>query len=110
MSDWELAGAIAGLALMNIATRGLFILPRKAMPMPAWLRQGLRHAPVAALVAVVLPELVLRNGHLLQTWRDPGLAGAAAALLWLAWRRTDLLGTIVIGTAAMLICRLGLGW
>jgi hypothetical protein len=35
--------------------------------------------------------------------------GALAAAGWFAWRR-DILGTIVCGTAVMLVLRLGLGW
>jgi len=31
------------------------------------------------------------------------------AVMWFLWRR-DLLGTILAGTAVMLLMRLGLGW
>jgi branched-subunit amino acid transport protein len=109
MSDWQAALTIAGLALITVLTRGFFILPERELPMPGWLKEGLRHAPIAALVAVVLPEIVLTQGQLISTWRDPRLAGTLAATLWFFWRR-DMLGTIVAGTAVMLICRLGLGW
>jgi Branched-chain amino acid transport protein (AzlD) len=40
---------------------------------------------------------------------DARLFGAAAATAWFVWRR-DMLGTIIVGTAAMLICRMGLSW
>lgn len=109
MSDWQAALTIAGLALITVLTRGFFILPERELPMPGWLKEGLRHAPIGALVAVVLPEIVLTQGQLISTWRDPRLAGTLAATLWFVWRR-DMLGTIVAGTAAMLICRLCLGW
>jgi branched-subunit amino acid transport protein len=109
MSDWQTALTIAGLALITVVTRGFFIWPERELPMPGWLKEGLRHAPIGALVAVVLPEIVLSQGQLISTWRDPRLAGTLAATLWYVWRR-DMLGTIVAGTAAMLVCRLGLGW
>jgi branched-subunit amino acid transport protein len=100
---------IAGLVLITIGTRGFFVLPERELPMPEWLREGLRYAPIGALVAVIAPDLVMSEGRLITTWMDPRLFGAAAATAWFAWRR-DMLGTIIVGTAVMLIFRLGLGW
>lgn len=109
MSTLELVLTIAGLVLITIVTRGFFILPERELPMPAWLREGLRYAPIGALVAVIAPELVMSNGRLIGTWMDARLFGAAAATAWFVWRR-DMLGTIVVGTGVMLIFRMGLGW
>jgi branched-subunit amino acid transport protein len=109
MSVAEALLTIAGLVLITIATRGFFILPERELPMPDWLREGLRYAPIGALVAVIAPELVMSQGRLISTWMDARLFGAAAATAWFVWRR-DMLGTIVVGTGVMLICRLGLGW
>ena len=109
MSVPEALLTIAGLVLITIGTRGFFILPRRELPMPGWLREGLRYAPIGALVAVIAPELVLSQGRLIGTWMDARLAGAAAATAWYVWRR-DMLGTIVVGTATMMIFRMGLGW
>ena len=101
--------AIAGLTVLTIVSRGFFFLIDKDLPMPGWLHKGMRYAPLAALAAVVAPEVVLDQGQLVQTWRDPRLWAAAAGLAWYAWRR-GLLGTIVVGTAVLLSLRLGLGW
>jgi branched-subunit amino acid transport protein len=109
VSTLEIIVTIAGLVLITIATRGFFILPERELPMPEWLREGLRYAPIGALVAVIAPELVLSQGRLIGTWMDARLAGAAAATAWYVWRR-DMLGTIVVGTATMMIFRMGLGW
>ena len=100
---------LAGLVLITLLTRAFFILPRRQLPMPDWLRQGLRHAPVAALAALIAPDLLMNQGQLIATWRDARLFGAAAATAWYLWRR-DMLGTIVAGTATMLALRLCLGW
>ncbi|MBI5259654.1 MAG: AzlD domain-containing protein [Burkholderiales bacterium] len=109
MSFWEATITIGGLALITLLTRGFFILPRREMPIPGWLREGLRYAPIGALAAVVTPEIVMTQGQLIHTWQDARLFGAATATAWYVWRG-DMLGTIVAGTAGMLIFRLGLGW
>jgi branched-subunit amino acid transport protein len=101
--------AIVGLALITLLTRGLFLIPEREVPLPAWLQQGLRYAPLAALVAVVAPEVVMTQGQLIGTWQDARLPAVAAATAYYLWRR-DILGTIVSGTAVMLLLRLGFGW
>jgi branched-subunit amino acid transport protein len=86
-----------------------FFLPQEDLPMPNWLRRGLHYAPVAALAAVVTPELVMTQGHLIATWRDARIFGAAAGLACYAWAQS-LFWTIVSGTAVMLALRFFLGW
>lgn len=109
MSDWEAVLTILGLGVITVLTRAFFFLPRREVPMPGWLREGLRYAPLAALAAVVAPEVVMTRGELIDTWRDARLYAVAAATAYYFWRR-DILGTIVCGTAVMLALRLGLGW
>ena len=109
MSTLETLVTIAGLVLITLGTRGFFILPDRELPMPEWLREGLRYAPIGALVAVIAPDLVMTQGRLINTWMDARLFGAAAATAWFVWRR-DMLGTILVGTGVMLILRMGLGW
>ena len=75
--------------------RRSFLLPKQDLPMPRWLREGLRYAPTAALAAVVAPELVMTQGHLIDTWRDARIFGALAGLAFYAWR-PSLFGTIVV--------------
>ena len=109
MSGWEVALTIVGLGVITVVTRAFFFLPRREVPMPGWLREGLRYAPLAALAAVVAPEVVMTQGQLIDTWQDARLFAVAAATAYYFWRR-DILGTIVTGTAVMLALRLGLGW
>ena len=101
--------AILGLAVITVATRGFFLYPDRELPLPDWLRQGLRYAPLAALAAVVVPEVLLTQGHLLTTWKDARLFAVAAATAWFFWRR-GILGTIVVGTGVMVALRLTVGW
>lgn len=109
MSPLEIFLTTIGMAVITLGTRAFFLLPKEDLPMPRWLREGLRYAPIAALAAVVAPELVMTQGHLVDTWRDARIFGALAGLAFYAWRRS-LFGTIVCGTGTMLVLRFGLGW
>jgi branched-subunit amino acid transport protein len=109
MSTGDAVIAIVGLALITLLTRSFFLLPERDMPLPAWLQQGLRYAPLAALMAVVAPEVVLSQGQLIGTWQDARLPAVVVASAYYFWRR-GILGTIVSGTAVLLGLKLGLGW
>ncbi len=109
LSVWEAVLAIVGLTLLTVLTRGFFFLTEREIPIPAWLMQGLRYAPLAALAAVVVPEVVTTQGELITTWRDARLYAVGAGAAWFFWRRT-ILGTIVTGMAVLLPLKLGLGW
>lgn len=109
MSAWEALLGIVGMGLITALTRGFFLFPKREIPLPDWARQGLRYAPLAALAAVVVPEIVMTQGHLISTWKDARLFAVAVSTAYFFWRR-GILGTIVSGTAVMLTLRLGLGW
>jgi len=109
VSPWEAVLAIVGLAFITLGTRGFFLFPERELPMPGWLKQGLRYAPLAALAAVVAPEVVMTQGHLITTLKDARLYATLAATGYFFWRR-GILGTIVTGTLVMVALRTGLGW
>ena len=109
MTTWEAALTIIGMAVITVVTRAFFMIPEREIPLPAWLKQGLRYAPLAALVAVVAPEVLMSQGHLIHTLRDARLPAVAASTAYFFWRR-DILGTILTGTAVMLVLRLSFGW
>ena len=46
MSTAETLLTIAGMVLVTLLTRGFFILPSRELPLPTWLREGLRYAPI----------------------------------------------------------------
>lgn len=109
MSPMEIFFTTLGMALITLVCRSFFLLPKEDLPMPLWLREGLRYAPIAALAAVVAPELVMTQGQLIGTWRDARIFGALAGLAFYAWRGS-LFGTIVVGTGVMLVLRFAVGW
>ena len=109
MEGWEGFIAVIGLTVITVVTRGFFFLSEREVPIPNWLRQGLRYAPLAALAAVVVPEIVMHQGRLIATVLGARIYAALAAAAWFWWRR-DILGTIVVGMLVLLPLRLGLGW
>lgn len=109
MNTWDAALTIVGLALVTVLTRSLLMLPREEVPMPAWVKRALKYAPLAALVAIVVPEVLLTRGVLIATLADARLIGAAVGLAYYFWKR-GILGTIVTGMLVFLPLRIGLGW
>ncbi|MBS0294240.1 MAG: AzlD domain-containing protein [Proteobacteria bacterium] len=101
--------AILGLVVITLVTRAFFMIPERELPMPDWLRRGLKYAPLAALAAVIAPELVMTQGTLIRTLLDARLPAVLAASAYYFWRR-DILGTIVVGMVLYLPLHIGLGW
>jgi branched-subunit amino acid transport protein len=105
---WTLL-AVALLTLNTVVTRSFFFISSKKWTLPAWARRSLVYAPIAALAAVVVPEVVMTQGQLITTWQDARLFAVAAGASWY-YLRKGLLGTLVCGMGVYLPLRLGLGW
>ena len=106
---WYATVGIAGLAVVTVITRGFFLFSERELELPAWAVQGLRYAPLAALVAVIAPEIVLTDGALISTWQDARIYAVLVGTAYFWWRR-GILGTIVMGTAVLLALRITVGW
>jgi branched-subunit amino acid transport protein len=105
---WTLA-VIVGLAGVTVLTRSFFFISSEEWTLPDWAQRGLQYAPIAAMAAVVLPEVLMQQGQFLQTWMDARWMGAAVGAAVYFWRR-DVLLTIVAGMLAYLPLHLVLGW
>jgi branched-subunit amino acid transport protein len=105
---WTLA-VILGLAIVTVITRSFFFISRKNFHLPHWAQRGLQYAPIAALSAVILPEIVMTQGQLITTLQDARIYGALAGAAIFYWRRNTL-ACIVGGMAVYLPLRLMLGW
>lgn len=105
---WTIA-TIIGMACVTVITRSFFYISSKPWKLPAWAQRGLHYAPIAALSAVIIPEIVMTQGHLIATWKDARLFAVAAGVLWFYWRK-GVLGTIIVGMAVYLPLHLSLGW
>jgi len=112
-TDFWTLGVIVGLAVVTALARCFFFISSRPWGLPHWAQRGLQYAPIAALSAVIVPEIVMTQGQLVQTWQDARLFAVAAGLGWYFWRRgagQAVLGTIVAGMAVYLPLHLGLGW
>jgi branched-subunit amino acid transport protein len=109
MTDpWTLV-IIVALAGITVVTRSFFFISNRPWSLPRWAERGLQYAPIAALAAVVLPEVVTTQGQLIGTLLDARLFGALAGAAAFYWRR-NVLVTIVAGMAVYLPLHLGMGW
>ncbi|MBC7599609.1 MAG: AzlD domain-containing protein [Polaromonas sp.] len=100
---------IFGLAIVTVITRSFFFLSSKPWTLPDWVQRGLHYAPIAALAAVIAPEIVMTQGVLISTWQDARLFAALAGGAWFYWRG-GVLGTILTGMAVYLPLHIGLNW
>ncbi len=108
MTDLRTLAIIVGLAAVTVIARSFFFLSARSWSLPAWVERGLQYAPIAALAAVVLPEVVMTQGELIRGL-DARVFGAAAGAAVFFWRRS-VLATIAGGMAVYLPLHLGLGW
>jgi branched-subunit amino acid transport protein len=86
--------------LLTFLIRLSFILLIGQRQIAPWLRRGLRFVPTAVLTAIILPELLVQNGHLDVSLSNARLlAGLLAGLV--AWRTRSAVLTILAGMVAL---------
>lgn len=108
--SWDyLLIASLGLAAITVVTRAFFMIPERELPLPNWLQRGLKYAPLAALAAVIVPDVLMSQGELVATLRDARLPAVLCAVGYFYWQR-GILGTICVGMAVYLPLHIGLGW
>ncbi|MGI9150348.1 MAG: AzlD domain-containing protein [Limnohabitans sp.] len=108
ISGWTF-GVIVGLAMVTVVSRSFFFFSNSEWDLPHWAQRGLQYAPIAALSAVVVPEIVMAQGALITTWEDARIYAAAVGVA-VYFAKRDVLMTIVLGMAVYLPLHLHLGW
>lgn len=101
------------MAVITVVSRSFFFIADAKWTLPPSAQRGLQYAPIAALAAVVIPELVMTQGVFIHTLLDARLYGAVAGAAFFFWRKgvgNAVLGTIVCGMAVYLPLHIGLGW
>ncbi|HEX7685870.1 MAG TPA: AzlD domain-containing protein [Trinickia sp.] len=96
MSTVEIWLAIIGMTLVTAATRAFFLLGGERAVLPERVQRALRYAPAAALVAVVVPDVLQTPHGISFALSNHALYGTLAGLAWFLWRRS-MIGTIVAG-------------
>ena len=110
--SWTLLTTL-GMVCVTVVARSFFFISDKEWTMPLWAQRGLQYAPIAALAAVIMPEIVMTQGELIHTLKDARLYAVVAGLGYFVWRRgagQAVLGTIMSGMAVYLPLHVGLGW
>jgi branched-subunit amino acid transport protein len=105
MSATEIWLAIIGMTLVTTATRAFFLLGGERAVLPERVQRALRYAPAAALVAVVLPDVLETPQGVSFALSNHAFYGTLAGLAWFIWRRS-MLGTIVVGMIGYTLLRL----
>ena len=109
---WTLV-VILGMTAISVITRCFFFITEREWRLPGWAQRGLQYAPIAALAAVIAPDLVLTDGVIANLLTDARTWGGLAAALFYFWRRHwsfVLVGAIAVGMAVYLPLRLLLNW
>lgn len=92
--------ALLIIGVVTFAYRASFIFFLEQLQLSTWLQQALRFVPVAALTAITVPELLVRNGVIAVGWQNERLvAGIMAACV--AWWTKNIVLTLVIGMGAL---------
>ena len=99
--DWIQLSNIQKLVLKHTATN-VKITTLK----PASLTAALKALGIESEI-VVVPEIVMTQGHLVPTWQDARIYAALAGAAWYFWRQ-GVLGTMVVGMAVYLPLHLGI--
>ena len=112
LDGWMLL-TLFGMVCVTVVSRSFFFISKKPWTLPLWAQRGLQYAPLAALAAVIAPEIVMSEGALIHTLQDARLYAAAAGIAYFYARKGAgqvVLGTIVVGMLVYLPLHIGLGW
>jgi len=104
MSELDLDLAIAGLAAVTLGTRSFFLAFGARLALPSQVQSSLRYAPVCALIALIVPQVLETGGVLQLSIANPRLWGAAVAAA-VMFKRGDMLASMSAGMAVFLLLR-----
>jgi branched-subunit amino acid transport protein len=100
--------AIFAIGVITFAFRLSFILLFEKVGLPNWLRRALRFVPIAALSAIIAPEIMIQNNAIDFSFFNARLiAGLIASIAALKTR--NVFATIAIGMLALWTVQMILG-
>ena len=86
VDGWTLA-VIVGMTVISVVTRCFFFISEREWRLPGWALRGLPYAPIAALTAVIAPDIVMTGDAFTAPWRDARVWAAVVAAAFYFWRR-----------------------
>jgi branched-subunit amino acid transport protein len=96
---------IAGMFLVTFSIRYILLPLSGRIRLSSGVQESLKYVPPAVLTAIIIPAVLLPDGHHLQfTATNPYLLGAICTAL-IGWFSKNLLLTIVGGMVAFAICQ-----
>src|ERR1700712_6008156 len=103
MSAAQVWLAIGGMGLITSVTRALFLIGGERMILPERVQRALRYAPAAALVAVVVPDLLDTPDGLSIAFSNHALYASLCGLAWFLWRGSLLWGGVFGGVVCSFV-------
>jgi branched-subunit amino acid transport protein len=96
---------VAGMALVTFGARYPVLVLVGKMPLPQPVLRALKFVPPAVLTAIIAPAVLMpHDNQLLIHYTNEYLVAAVLSAL-VAWRSKNVLLTIVVGMAALLLWR-----
>lgn len=86
--NWYVLSAIILLSLCSLLTRCTYMLFGDRIPLPDNVRSALRYAPVAALIAIIIPELLPLSYSPSDLLNPRALAAVSAIALFIITRNS----------------------
>ena len=99
---------IAGMALVTFGIRYPLLAVLGKVPLPEPVLRALKYVPAAVLTAIIVPAAVFKQDRLELTYTNDYLIAGIVSVL-VAWRTKNLLLTIILGMAALMLWRWLLG-
>ena len=99
LTSLEISALFVGMGLVTLGTRSFFMFWGDRVRMPELLLRSIRYAPLAAIVAILAPEILMPVGatQISQfNWATPQIWAGLAAFVVFSWLRT-MLPTLIIG-------------
>ena len=99
LSSLEISALFVGMGLVTLGTRSFFMFWGDRVRMPELILRSIRYAPLAAIVAILAPEILMPVGatQISQfNWALPQIWAGLAAFVVFSWLRT-MLPTLIIG-------------
>lgn len=100
---------LLGLTAISVITRSFFFISERPWRLPGWAQRGLQYAPIAALAAVIAPDILTPGGEWVLPWSSAHIWGALVAAAFYFWQRRGrfvLPLSIAVGMAVYLPLRL----